>query len=160
MRWIHIDRFLELERDKRAVAIRNVSAAEDHLHDVFPGFPIMPNTLLIESAAQTAGILAGLSVNFERDVFLAKISSARFEGFALPGDQVRIEAKIVELREDEGCRTHCVLTIDDKPLAEIEILFAYVGENQTPNGQKPGTIVFNDSFRQLFAMQGMNLPED
>jgi len=157
MRWIHIDRFLEIERDRRAVAIRNITAAEDHLHDLYPGFPIMPNTLLIESAAQTAGILAGLSFDFKYDVFLAKLGAVRFEGFAVPGDQVRIEATVIELR-DEGCRTHCVLTIDGKSFAEIEILFAYVGEDQTPNGHAPGTIVFNRNFKQLFAAQALRLP--
>ena len=46
MRWIWIDRFEEFESGKRAVAIKNVSLAEEHLHDHFPGRPVMPNSLL------------------------------------------------------------------------------------------------------------------
>ena len=42
MRWIWIDKFLEFESAKRAVAIKNLTLAEDHLHDHYPGFPVMP----------------------------------------------------------------------------------------------------------------------
>jgi len=42
MRWFWIDKFVEFESGKRAVAIKNLSMAEEHLHDHFPGFPVMP----------------------------------------------------------------------------------------------------------------------
>ena len=57
MRWIWIDRFVEFESGRRAVAIKNVSLAEEHLHDHFPGYPIMPNSLITEGLAQTGGLL-------------------------------------------------------------------------------------------------------
>ncbi|MBN2446726.1 MAG: beta-hydroxyacyl-ACP dehydratase, partial [Phycisphaerae bacterium] len=59
MRWIWIDRFEVFESGRRAVAVKNVTLAEDHLHDHFPGFPIMPASIMIEGMAQTAGILVG-----------------------------------------------------------------------------------------------------
>ena len=59
MRWIWIDRFVEFESGKRAVAIKNVTLAEDHLHDHFPGWPTMPNSLITEGLAQTGGLLVG-----------------------------------------------------------------------------------------------------
>ena len=43
MRWIFVDRFLEIEKGKSAKAIKNVSMGEDHIHDHFPSFPVMPN---------------------------------------------------------------------------------------------------------------------
>ncbi|MCH8031309.1 MAG: beta-hydroxyacyl-ACP dehydratase, partial [Bacteroidetes bacterium] len=59
MRWIWIDTFVAFETGKRASAVKNVTLAEDHLHDYIPGYPIMPPSLMIEGMAQTAGILVG-----------------------------------------------------------------------------------------------------
>ncbi len=92
MRWIWIDHFELFESGKRAVAIKNVTQAEDHLHDHFPGYPVMPASLLIEGMAQTAGILVGEAKQFCEKVILAKIKRAVFHSLVLPGDQVRHEA--------------------------------------------------------------------
>ena len=78
MRWIWIDKFEKFEVNVAAVAIKNVSLAEEHLHDHFPGFPVMPASLMIEGMAQTAGILVGAARNFQEKVILAKIGKARF----------------------------------------------------------------------------------
>ena len=86
MRWIWIDRFKEFESGKRAVAIKNVTLAEEHLHDHFPGFPVMPECLMIEAMAQTAGILVGEAKNFQEKVVLAKIKKAVYFNFVKPGD--------------------------------------------------------------------------
>ena len=56
MRWFWIDRFIEFEA-ARAKAIKNISLGEEHLHDHFPGYPVMPNTLIVEGMAQTGGLL-------------------------------------------------------------------------------------------------------
>ena len=55
MRWIWIDRFIEFESGQQATAIKNVSLAEEHLHDHFPGVPVMPNSLIIEGWRRPAG---------------------------------------------------------------------------------------------------------
>jgi 3-hydroxyacyl-[acyl-carrier-protein] dehydratase len=57
MRWFWIDRFTEFVRHTRATAIKAVTLAEGHLHDHFPGAPIVPATLILEGMAQTAGAL-------------------------------------------------------------------------------------------------------
>ena len=57
MRWIWIDRFESFQSGKSAVAVKAVTAAEEHLHDLYPGFPVFPASLIIEGMAQTAGIL-------------------------------------------------------------------------------------------------------
>ena len=51
MRWYWIDRFIEFESGRYAKAIKNVSLAEDYLHDHFPKFPVFPNSLVIEGLA-------------------------------------------------------------------------------------------------------------
>ena len=63
MRWIWIDKFLEFKSGESAVALKNVSLAEEHLHDHFPGFPTMPECLMIEAMAQAAGLLRGEARN-------------------------------------------------------------------------------------------------
>ena len=68
MRWIWIDKFIEFDSGRRAVAVKNVTLAEDHLHDHFPGFPVMPASLMIEGMAQTAGVLVGEARNFEENL--------------------------------------------------------------------------------------------
>ena len=57
MRWIWIDKFIEFNSGTSAKAVKNVSLAEEHLHDHFPGFTVMPNTLILEGLAQTGGLL-------------------------------------------------------------------------------------------------------
>ncbi len=78
MRWIWIDKFVEFHSGQSATAMKNVTLAEEHLHDHFPGFPVMPETLCIEGMAQTAGILVGEAKNFKEKVILAKIKKAVF----------------------------------------------------------------------------------
>src|SRR5438477_10803032 len=99
MRWIWIDKFEKFEVNVAAVAIKNVSLAEEHLHDHFPGFPVMPASLMIEGMAQTAGILVGAARNFQEKVILAKIGKARFERLVRPGEQLVYAAKIVHVTE-------------------------------------------------------------
>src|SRR5690606_39604980 len=99
-RWLWIDRSLEWERSARCVAVKNVTAAEDVLHDHFPAQhgrpaqPVMPNTLIIEGFAQTAGILVGHANDFREKVILAKIGKALFTTAARPGDQLCYTATI------------------------------------------------------------------
>ena len=66
MRWFWIDRFTELQSGQYAKSIKNVTLAEEHLHDHFPGFPVMPGSLMLEGMAQTGGILLGEKNNFAK----------------------------------------------------------------------------------------------
>src|ERR1700727_615318 len=100
MRWIWIDKFTEFTSRQSAIAVKNVSLAEEHLHDLYPAFPIMPNSLIIEGMAQTSGILVGEARNFEEKVILAKIGRARFHRLVRPGDTLAYIAKIEQLSEE------------------------------------------------------------
>src|SRR5580765_8199351 len=100
MRWIWIDNFVEFDSGKSAVAGKNLSLAEDYFADHFPGYPIMPASLILEGLAQTGGILVGEANNFQEKVVLAKIVSAKFQREFLAGEQLIYEVDLVHLRPE------------------------------------------------------------
>ncbi len=128
MRWFWIDRFLEFESGKSAKAVKNVSLAEEHLHDHFPGFPVMPGSLMLEGMAQTGGILLGEKNNFEHVVVLAKVPKVTFHSWARPGDTLIYSAELVEARPEGGI-THVVARCGERLVAEAEIVFAHVDQS-------------------------------
>jgi 3-hydroxyacyl-[acyl-carrier-protein] dehydratase len=128
MRWIWIDKFIEFESGRRAVAVKNVSLAEEHLHDHFPGFPVMPECLMIEAMAQTAGILAGEARKFKEKVILAKIKKAVFFDYVKPGDSIQLEANIDSIAP-EAASTSGKITRDNKLIAEIDLMFSHIDQN-------------------------------
>src|SRR6266576_5990213 len=110
MRWIWIDKFTEFTSRQSATAIKNVSLAEEHLHDLFPAYPIVPHTLIIEGMAQTSGILVGEARNFAEKVILAKITKATFHRLVRPGDTIAFNAKIEQMSE-QGASISGIVTI-------------------------------------------------
>jgi 3-hydroxyacyl-[acyl-carrier-protein] dehydratase len=128
MRWIWIDKFIEFDSGKRAVALKNVTLAEEHLHDHFPGFPVMPESLCIEAMAQTAGILVGEAKKFQEKVILAKIKKAVFFDYVKPGDTIELEAKIESI-VPEAAVTSGRITRSDKLIAEIDLMFSHIDKN-------------------------------
>src|ERR1700720_2634016 len=98
MRWIWIDRFVEFRSGKSARAVKNLSLAEDHFADHFPGYPVMPAPLILEGLAQTGGILVGEANQFKERVVLAKVPKAIFPREMLAGEKLVYEAEILHLR--------------------------------------------------------------
>jgi 3-hydroxyacyl-[acyl-carrier-protein] dehydratase len=127
MRWFWIDRFTEFESGRRAVAVKNVSLAEDHLHNHFPGQPIMPHSLIIEGIAQTGGLLVAEHADFVGRTVLAKISRARFHGVVRPGDTLTYSTQIEDIHPD-GAIVRGVGHVGERLQAEVDLFFANVGE--------------------------------
>ena len=147
MRWMWVDRFLALKKGAYARAVKNVTLAEEHLHDYSPYYPMMPAPLMIESMAQTGGVLAGYSDDFRHEVILAKIEEATFGKPVVPGDQVTIEARLLESRE-EGCRVDCRCSVDGEEVAAATIMF--VNLDRAKIGSAPeGNFVFTEELVQL-----------
>ena len=136
MRWIWIDRFEEFHSGESAVAIKMVSNAEDHLHEQYPNYPVMPNSLILEGLAQTGGILLGEANGFAEKVVLAKITSARFLDHAIPGDELRYEAKLVDNRAEGGLAS-CRVLKNGTLMAEEEIFFAHVDNARSAEMEMP-----------------------
>ena len=152
MRWLWIDKFVEFTSRTSATAVKNVSLAEEHLHDLHPDFPIMPHSLIIEGMAQTAGILVGEARNFSEKVILAKIGRATFHRLVRPGDTLYYFAKISQLNE-AGASIEGVVRAgadDSAPLvAEIELMFSHIDKNLAGAAFPEHNFVFSDQFRDL-----------
>ena len=157
MRWIWIDKFVEFHSGESAVAVKNVTLAEEHLHDHFPGFAVMPASLLIESMAQTSGILVGEARKFEEKVILAKINKAVFFDCARPGDTLQVAAKIESI-SPEAASTSGRITCGEKLIAEIDLMFSHIDQNLAGKEFPKENFVFTDMFKSLLG--GMVLGGD
>lgn len=148
MRWVWFDRFEEFESARRAVAVKNVTLAEEHLHDHFPGFPVMPASLMIEGMAQTAGILVGEARGFSEKVILAKIKRAAFERLVRPGETLRYEAS-VETLTDQAASTVGTITVADEVVGTVEIVFSHIDRNLSGLEFPEENFVFTEEFMSL-----------
>src|SRR5437764_2143303 len=117
MRWIWIDKFTEFTSKVSATAVKNVSLAEEHLHDLYPAFPIVPHSLIVEGMAQTAGILVGEARNFAEKVILAKIGKATFHRLVRPGETIAFAATVDQLNEQGASISGTVTIADREPAA-------------------------------------------
>jgi 3-hydroxyacyl-[acyl-carrier-protein] dehydratase len=129
MRWYWIDRFVEFESGRYAKAIKNISLAEEHLHDHFPNYPMIPNSLVIEGLAQTGGLLVCEYNQFAEKVVLAKIPRAEFFCEAVPGDTLTYTATI-EYVKREGAMVSATSHKRDVLHAEVEIVFAHLNDSR------------------------------
>ena len=143
MHWIWIDRFLEFNSGRSARAVKNVSLAEDHLHDHFPGYPVMPGSLVVEGLAQTGGLLVGEARGFSEMVVLAKVPRVEFFGLAHPGDQIVYDVELLDLRA-EGAVVQGRATINGQPLAEAELVFAHLDKSLAGRAVGHESLVFSD----------------
>ena len=150
MRWIWIDKFLEFNSGKSAVSLKNVTLAEEHLHDHFPGFPVMPECLMIEAMAQTAGILCGEARNFEEKVILAKIKKAVFFHFVRPGDTIILHTEIESIAP-EAASTVGKIMRGDTLIAEISLMFSHIDNNISGLEFPDENFVFTDIFNSLLS---------
>lgn len=125
MRWYWIDRFLEFESGRYAKAVKNISLAEDHLHDHFANYPLMPSSLVIEGLAQTGGLLVCEYNQFAEKVVLAKVPTATFYCEAMPGDTLTYTATIDYVKA-EGARISATSHKGRQLHAEAEIMFAHL----------------------------------
>lgn len=127
MRWFWIDRFVEFEQGRRAVAVKNVSLAEEQIEDYLPGMPVMPNALIVEGLAQTGGLLAAEYNGFRERVVLAKVAKAIFHFPARPGDTLTYTANIEDIKAD-GAICRGTSHVGDQLQAEIELVFAHLDD--------------------------------
>lgn len=151
MRWIWIDRFTAFEPGRSAVATKCLSLAEDHFADHFPGFPVMPASLIIEGLAQTGGILVGEVNQFREKVVLGKILAAKFHREVLAGETLTYSVTVVDLR-DEGAVVRGVVTCGTDAVGEVDIFFAHLDRNRTQQAFGEHNFVFTGEMEHLLGM--------
>jgi UDP-3-O-[3-hydroxymyristoyl] N-acetylglucosamine deacetylase/3-hydroxyacyl-[acyl-carrier-protein] dehydratase len=122
-----IDRIIDLEPEKRVVAIKNVTINEPFFQGHFPGNPIMPGVLIVEAMAQAGGWLLLNTVGDATDkvVLFMGIDRARFRKPVVPGDQLRFEVEFVSLKRSM-CKIAGKAFVDDDLVAEATMMAAVV----------------------------------
>lgn len=148
MRWIWIDKFIEFTSRERAVALKNCTLAEEHLHDLYPAFPIVPHSLIVEGMAQTAGILVGEARDFKEKVILAKVGKATFHRIVRPGETIIYDAKIDQLNET-GASISGTVKSGENLVADIEIMFSHIDNNMSGLKFPEHNFVFTEQFTEL-----------
>ena len=115
-----VDRIIEIESGTKAIGIKNVTVNEEFFQGHFPGQPIMPGVLIIEAMAQVGGILAFRSgVNMGKAVYFMSIEKAKFRKPVVPGDQLRLEIRVLQQRGNVW-RFSGNATVEGKVAAEAE----------------------------------------
>lgn len=119
-----VDRIEEVG-DGKIVGIKNVSINEEFFQGHYPGHPIMPGVLIIESMAQVGGFLMMKDLeNPENKLpFFAGIDRARFRRPVVPGDQLRIVGEMLKSRGNIA-KISAKAYVDDELAAEAELMFA------------------------------------
>lgn len=127
MRWFWVDRFSEYVAGSHAVGHKGVALSEEVLHDHWDVYPVMPNTLIAEGMAQTAGLLVSEMYDFKELVVLAKFTKLRFDGLLRPGETIAYRAQIGRTME-AGAQCKVVGSVQgpsgQQTQAEAEIFFA------------------------------------
>lgn len=128
MRWILLDRIVEMEPGSRAAGLKAATRSEDFFADHFPGFPVVPGVLLLEALAQLSGKLLEVTILEQRHFWSWPIFSmadkVKFRRFVRPGDQVRLESEILSLsHESAQCRVRAL--VDGKPVTNAEQTFVF-----------------------------------
>lgn len=125
MRFILVDRILELDPGKSIRALKRFSGDEDFFQDHFPGFPVVPGVLLTEMMAQAAGKCLDAERRPRGKAMLAQIKSASFREWVSPGKDAVIFAN-VKSSQDVFATAICHVEVDSRKVCNAELLFSFL----------------------------------
>ncbi len=125
MRFLFVDRIVSFDPGRTIETLKNVSATEDVFDDHFPGYPILPGALVVETFEQASQLLIGLSSDFARVGRLRSVQRAAFRHFVRPGDQMRVRCARTA-GDDTGWTLSATATVDGRRVASAVLDFALV----------------------------------
>jgi len=147
LRYILVDRFLEIEAGRRARAVKCVTLGEPFLGDL----GAFPPALVLEALLQVGGAVARSGDGYRRSSVLGKIDRAEFPGEAKPGDRIEIEVSAI-LSRSEGTMCEGVATVDGRTVGRARFLIILLPEHMTP----PETPERKE--QRLLRMRALNVP--
>lgn len=119
-----VDRIDELEPGRRAAGSKNVTANEEFFQGHFPDYPVMPGVLIVEAIAQVGAVaLLSLEEHAGKVAFFAGINNVRFKRQVKPGDTLRLEVQLSQIRRGIGSGDG-VATVDGDVACKGEFMFA------------------------------------
>jgi 3-hydroxyacyl-[acyl-carrier-protein] dehydratase len=121
--FLMVDAILEMERFKRIVGIKNISMNEGVFQGHFPGKPIFPGVLIIESMAQTGGLLLLLEIPDRENklLYFVAVDDARFRRPVVPGDQLKVDVTVLSWRTT-FCKLRGLATVNGELAAEATLM--------------------------------------
>ena len=132
-----VDRILEYEENQRIVGLKNVTINEPFFQGHFPGIPIMPGVMILESMAQVGGVLIfkTLPEREKKLVFFVGVENARFRKPVRPGDQLRIEMVVTRANKRIG-KLSGKAFVDNQLVAHADIMFSLVDRPGTESDEQ------------------------
>ena len=133
MRFILVDKILEMEPGRTIRAEKRFSADEEFFQDHFPGFPVVPGVLQTEMMAQAAGKCLDAEKRPRGKAMLVEIKKARFRDWMKPDQTANIYAEILTNR-DQYATAGCSIEIDEEKICSAELFFSFLPLDQfAPN---------------------------
>ena len=124
--FLMIDEVEEFIPGESAIAYKNVNENEGYFKGHFPGNPIMPGVLIVESLAQTGAVaILSMEENKGKNALFGGIDKLRFKKQVVPGDVLKLEVKIIKQKGPIGIG-EAIATVDGKVAAKGELTFAIV----------------------------------
>ncbi|MFO7713491.1 MAG: 3-hydroxyacyl-ACP dehydratase FabZ [Desulfosarcina sp.] len=122
-----VDRVITFVKDKRIVALKNVTINEPFFQGHFPDTPIMPGVLIVEAMGQAGGVLVTGSLPPEKQgklIYFMGFDNVRFRKPVVPGDQLILELEMLNFRS-KAVKMAGIAKVDDKIVAEAQLMAAY-----------------------------------
>jgi 3-hydroxyacyl-[acyl-carrier-protein] dehydratase len=133
MRFILVDRILELDPGKRITATKVLPASEELFRDHFPGFPVVPGVILTEMMAQAAGRCLDADCTHLGRAMLGKINGATFREWVKPDQEILLYATITQNRQSFAT-AECFAEVESKKVCSAELFFVFLSYKQFTTG--------------------------